>query len=41
MLREGMPPPPEMTRPEVAAVLIGHYRKKEEQVPVSAEGAAK
>ena len=33
MLRDGLPPPPEMTRPEVAAVLIGHYRKREESIP--------
>ncbi len=33
MLRDGMPPPPEMTRPEVAAILIGHYRKNVESVP--------
>ncbi len=39
MLRDGLPPPPEMTRPEVAAVLIGHYRTKEEQVPVTSDSA--
>jgi sulfate adenylyltransferase len=27
MLREGMAPPPEMTRPEVAKILINHYSK--------------
>jgi sulfate adenylyltransferase len=36
MLRDGLPPPPEMTRPEVAAILIGHYRKQEEKLPAGA-----
>ncbi|MHB1926726.1 MAG: sulfate adenylyltransferase [Leptospirillum sp.] len=31
LLREGVAPPPEMTRPEVAEILIQHYSRKSEE----------
>lgn len=31
LLREGVAPPPEMTRPEVAEILIRHYSRKSEE----------